>query len=393
MSLRIVVLGYVVRRPLGGGTWPTLQYTLGLLRLGHDVYFLEDSDDYESCYDPNRHVTDKDPRFGLEYAAKVFERTGLGERWAYHDAHTKTWHGPCSAAMLQICKDADLVVNVSGINPLRPWLREIPRRAYIDTDPGFEQVRQLRDSRRRALVQGHNVFFTLGENIPSGSAAALPDIGISWQPTRQPVVLDCWPVRPVPAGAAFTTVMLWDSYATQEYQGMQLGMKSASFDAFWDLPKRSGAALELAVGGPDVPRERLRQHGWSVIHALEPTRDPWTYQSYMQRSIGEFTVAKQGYVALRCGWFSERSAHYLASGRAVITQDTGFSRVLPTGEGLLSFGDPETATAALDAVRSDPQRHGDRAREIAAEYFDSNRVLSDFVTRAMSNRQNDEHVT
>ncbi len=154
-KLRIIVLGYVVRRPLGGGTWPTLQYALGLLRLGHDVYFLEDSDDYESCYDPSRDVTDTDPRFGLRYAAEVFGRTGLGERWAYHDAHTGTWHGPRAVDMLAICRDADLVVNVSGINPLRPWLAEVPRRAYVDTDPGFEQVRQQDSPARRALAREH----------------------------------------------------------------------------------------------------------------------------------------------------------------------------------------------------------------------------------------------
>lgn len=382
-KLRIIVLGYVVRRPLGGGTWPTLQYALGLLQLGHDVYFLEDSDDYESCYDPSRHVTDCDPSFGLRYAAGVFSRTELAERWAYHDAHTKTWHGPRGADMVALCKDADLVINVSGINPMRPWLGQIPRRVYIDTDPGFEQIRQQDSPSRRALALAHNVFFTLGENIPTGDAVSLPDMGIPWMATRQPVVLDCWPVTPVPSDGKFTTVMLWDSYEPREYGDLKLGMKSASFEPFWELPKRSSASLELAVGGPNVPRDRLREHGWSVIHALEPTRDPWTYQNYMQQSVGEFTIAKQGYVATRCGWFSERSAHYLASGRAVITQDTGFSKVLPTGQGLFAFDNPDSAIAALEAVASDPQRHGDSARQVAAEYFDAKRVLADFVARAM----------
>lgn len=383
-KLRIIVLGYVIRRPLGGGTWPTLQYALGLLQLGHDVYFLEDSDDYESCYDPSRHVTDCNPSFGLQYALGVFARTDLAHRWAYHDAHTQTWHGPRGADMVELCKDADLVINVSGINPIRPWLEGIARRAYIDTDPGFEQIRQHDSPSRRALANAHNVFFTLGENIPSGAAAQLPDLGVPWQPTRQPVVLDCWPVTPVPSNAKFTTVMLWDSYETRQYGDLLLGMKSASFEPFWTLPTRCGAAMELAVGGPNVPRERLRDHGWSVIHALEPTQDPWTYQSYMQQSIGEFSIAKQGYVATRCGWFSERSAHYLASGRAVITQDTGFPSVLPTGEGLFAFHDLDTAMTAIEAVRLNPQQHGDRARQIAAEYFDARRVLADFVARAMS---------
>lgn len=382
--LRIVVLGYVVRRPLGGGTWPTLQYALGLLGLGHDVRFLEDSDDYPSCYDTTTHETGIDPTCGLRYATSVFDRQGLGERWAYHDAHTGTWHGPCGGDMEAWCAEADLVLNVSGVNPIRPWLRDVPRRAYIDTDPGFEQVRQRDSAERRALARQHNVFFTLGENIARGTAAALPDCGVVWQPTRQPVVLDCWPVRPVTAGGRFTTVMLWDSYQTRSFEGLELGMKSASFEAFWDLPARVAPSLEMAVGGPNVPRETLREHGWRVIHALEPTVDPWTYRQYLQGSVGEFTVAKQGYVVTRCGWFSERSAHYLASGRAVVTQDTGFGDVLPTGAGLFAFHDLDTAAAAIDTVASDPQRHGAAARELAEEYFAADKVLTDLVARAMS---------
>ena len=127
-KLRILVLGYVVRRPLGGGAWPTMQYALGLKRLGHDVWFLEDSEDWGCCYDPSRHVTDEDPTFGLRFARIAFERTGLGERWAYFDAHREVWHGPCADRIHEICGAADLLINNSGINPIRPWLARVPRR-------------------------------------------------------------------------------------------------------------------------------------------------------------------------------------------------------------------------------------------------------------------------
>lgn len=383
--LRIVVLGYVVRRPLGGGTWPFVQYALGLLRLGHDVYLVEDSEDYGCCYDPSRHVTDDDPTFGLRYAARVFDELGLGRRWTYYDAHRETWHGPIASRAREVCGTADLVVNVSGINPIRPWLADVPVRAYIDTDPAFEQVRHAvdRDRRRRAL--DHNVFFTYGENIPAGRSRFLPDVRLPWIATRQPVVLERWPVTPPPAAGRLTTVMLWNSYAKRAHAGQRFGMKSESFEPYRDLPARTAVPLEMALGGPDAPRRDLAAAGWSIVNPLEPTADPWTYQRYLRDSLGEFTVAKHGYVVSRCGWFSERSAHYLASGRPVITQDTGFGDVLPTGDGLWSFATPDEALGAIETVAAAPERHGRAAREIAEAHFDSDRVLSRLVDLAMQN--------
>lgn len=384
-SLRILVLGYVVRRPLGGGTWPTLQYALGLLRLGHDVWFLEDSEDYDFCYDPSRHVTDKDPTYGLGYADRVFERVGLADRWAYYDAHKQTWHGPAGNKVPEIAATADLLLNVAGINPIRPWLKHVPRRAYIDIDPAFEQVRQLTDDHRRERARQHNVFFTDGENIPSGKAK-VPDDGIAWETVRQPVVLDAWPVTPADPKARFTTVMLWDSYEPRDYEGYHFGMKSESFEPYLDLPQRAGPVFELALGSPNAPRNLLRENGWFVADPLEITKDPWTYQRYIQQSKGEFTVAKHGYVVSKCGWFSERSAHYLASGRPVITQETGFSEWLPTGAGLFSFTSPEDVLQALEELEGDYDHHCRAARALAEEYFDSDKVLSrliDLATRSI----------
>ncbi len=384
-KLRILVLGYVVRRPLGGGCWPTLQYALGMLRLGHDVYFLEDSEDWGACYDPIRHITDEDPTYGLAFAARAFEKNELGQRWAYHDAHKGEWHGPCAAKVKELCRTADVLINCSGINPIRPWLESIPRRVYIDTDPAFEQVRQLDDTFRRHRREQHNVFFTYGHNIPSGEAW-VPDDGIPWQATRHPVVLDRWPVTPIRGDDPYTTVMLWDSYEPREHAEFRYGMKSESFAPYFDLPVTTGRReqMELAIGGPGVPKSRLRENGWRVINPLQPTQDPWTYQHYLQRSRGEFTVAKHGYVVSRCGWFSERSAHYLASGRPVVTQDTSFGTWLPTGEGLFAFNDPQSAARALDAIDSDLARHSAAARELAREYFDSDKVLSELLELATS---------
>lgn len=384
-KLRILVLGYIVRRPLGGGTWPTLQWTLGLRDLGHDVYFFEDSDDYPACYDPSRHVTDEDPSFGLAYARRVFDAVDLGERWAYYDAHRKRWHGPCGSRATELAASADLLVNNSGIHPIRPWLEHVPLRAYIDTDPGFEQIRLLTDEWRQTRAGAHNLFFTLGENIPGGDAV-VPDTPYAWRAMRQPVVLDQWPVTPGDRTARLTTVMNWDSYASREWNGIHFGMKSESFTPYVNLPESSRERFELAIGGAGAPKAELRARGWSIIDPLVPTRDPWTYQDYLRASKAEFTVAKSGYVRSRCGWFSERSAHYLASGRPVVTEDTGFGSWLDAEKGVLSFKTPCEALQRLEELDRDYDEHCAAAREVAERYFDSKSVLRRFLRLAYESR-------
>jgi hypothetical protein len=382
-SLRVVVAGYVVRGPLGGLAWHHLQYVLGLTRLGHDAYFVEDSDDYPACYDPVRGETGTDPAYGLRFAEQAFGRLGLGDRWAYHDAHAGRWQGPAAARAESLCSGADLLLNVSGVNPVRPWLARIPARALIDTDPVFTQVRNLTDPDHRDRSRAHTTFFTFGENLGTPLAEA-PDDGLPWEPTRQPVVLDAWPPTPAPADAPFTTVMQWDSYPAMEYGGTRYGMKSESFGRYAELPRRAGARFELALGSANAPRKWLEERGWSVCDPLAATRDPWTYQSYIRNSKAEFSVAKQGYVTTRSGWFSERSAAYLASGRPVLLEDTGFSDRLPSGTGLVPFGCPDAAAAGVESICVQYERHCEAARDLAADCFDSRKVLASLVERAMA---------
>jgi len=372
--LRIIVLGYIVRGPLGGLAWHHLQYVMGLTRLGHDVYFIEDSDDFPSCYDPDRGVTDADPSYGLRFAARAFDRVGLGSRWAFHDAHKLRWRGPLASDAVQVCEAADLLLNISAVNPLRPWTQDIPVRVLIDTDPAFTQVRHLSDPKARDLALSHNEFFTFGENFGQ-PGCLIPDDGLSWRPTRQPIVLDAWPVVAGDPDAAFTTVMQWDSYAHREYEGMHLGMKAESFVPFFDLPQRTTQRLELALGSAGAPRDNLLARGWLLRNPLEVTRDPWSYQTYIRGSKGEFGIAKHGYVVSESGWFSERSAAYLASGRPVLVQQTGFSRWLTTDAGVVPFSNLDEARAGLEQVASRYQYHCQAARDVAREWFDSDVVL------------------
>jgi hypothetical protein len=389
-SLRIVVLGYVVRGPLAGPTWHHLQYVLGLQALGHEVWYVEDSGDWPSCYDPQRQLVTADPAYGLAYTRRVFARAGVGERWAYFDALDGAdaprpgggrWHGPAADRIEAVCRSADVVVNVSGINPLRPWLQHAPVRVLVDTDPVFTQVDILTDTERRDFAQAHTAFFSFAECI-GRPGCSVPDDGLPWQPTRQPVALDAWaPAPPRPEGR-WSTVMLWDSYDVREWQGRRWGMKSQEMERVLAMPQRLGPRFELALGSPTAPHDRLRELGWHVVDPIAVTSDPWVYQDYLRASKGEFGVAKHGYVASGSGWFSERSASYMALGRPVVVQDTGFSQVLPTGEGLFAFETLDQAVAAVEAVERDLARHGRAARALLEAHFDAAAVLASLLDRA-----------
>jgi hypothetical protein len=382
---RIAVLGYIVRGPLGGLAWHHLQYVTGLRALGHDVLFVEDSDDYPSCYDPSRHVVDADPSYGLRFAAGTFERVGAGDLWAYHDAHADRWLGPAAGRARAFCESADLVLNLSGVNPLREWVAGAPARALVDTDPAFTQIRHLTDPAARARALGHTAFLTFGENF-GRPGCSIPDDGLPWMPTRQPVTLDAWKVTSGPESGPFTTVMQWESYPPREHGGRRFGMKSESFAGFLDLPSRRPEIFELALGTADAPRDLLRARGWRIRDPLALAKDAGDYQGYIRSSKGELGIAKHGYVASRSGWFSERSAGYLASGRPVAVQDTGFTDWMATGLGVVPFSDLEEAVDAVARISGDYPRHCRAAREIAGDCFDAAKVLASLVERALEAR-------
>jgi hypothetical protein len=395
--LRIVVLGYVVRGPLGGMTWHYLHYLLGLTSLGHDVYFAEDSDDVPSCYHPVRDVSDSDPADGLAFAGETFRRFGLAGRWAYYDAPAGEWKGGAADRIIDICRTADLLLNVSGVNRMRDWFRSIPRRVLVDTDPAFTQIRNRFSPESRAYAREHTRLFSFGANIGK-PGCRVPDDGFSWEPTRQPLALDHWtadrwqPFRGAPwRRRRFTSVMLWNSYPPLEYDGVHYGTKWHSFQPYASLPGVVRARLELAAGNPrwawsppEVPEGDLRRDGWQLRDPREVTRDCLTYRRYIFGSDAEFSLAKEGYVVSRSGWFSERSAAYLAAGKPVVAQDTGFSTWLPSGTGLMAFGNLDEARAGIESISARYDVHRRAARDIAAEYFDGRRVLTSLVERAMA---------
>ncbi len=379
--LRIVVHGLIAQYPLGGVTWDYLQYVLGFGRLGHDVYYLEDTDQWP--YNPEEDGISRSCAFNVRHLADVMGRFGFTDRWAYRFPWEGQWYGMDERRRNEVLKSADVIINVSGTLAHPHRYAVGPRMVFIDSDPGFTQVK-LAQGRRdfQAAVDAHDVHFTFGES----PASEVPETGHDWFPTRQPVVLDEWrkadPPRPV-----LTTIMNWTSYKPIEHEGRTYGQKDVELVRFLDLPRRVEPTLELAINGGKTrhtPRQRLEHHGWNLVDPAVACPDLDSYRLYIASSAAEWSVAKQGYVESHTGWFSCRSACYLASGRPVIVQDTGFSDVLPVGEGLLAFETLDEAAAGIDTVMSDYERHSVGASDLAREHFAAERVLTDLLERAVA---------
>lgn len=383
-KLRIIVTGTMIQYPLGGVTWDYLQYVLGLARLGHDVFYIEDNDQWP--YHPDEDGDLKSCTFNVEYIADVMARFGLEDRWAYRFGWKKAWYGMPDARRREVMRTADLLLNVSATTEKLDDYDSVKRLAYIDSDPTFTQVKLARGDRYvRELVDRHDVTFSFGECLPGRT----PETGDTWIPTRQPVVIEEWETDAAPRDA-WTTIMTWVSYKPLEFEGRSYGHKDAELSRFMDLPGRvAPIPLEIAANagrGRSMPREQLLGEGWGLVDPRTACPDLDGYRRYVQSSRGEWSIAKNGYVEGQSGWFSCRSACFLAAGRPVVVQDTGFRGALPVGEGLLAFRTAEEAADGIRAVESDYARHAAAARAIAVEWFDARKVLSTLVEQAMEER-------
>jgi hypothetical protein len=377
MGIKILCSGHLLRYPLGGHTWHHLQYLIGFKRLGHEVIYFEHFGWEDSCYDPSDNTMTGTPSYGTAYILRVLREYGLAERWCYL-AEDGTAYGMPRTRLAEFCRECDVYFNLSNINWI-PDLEECRRRALIDTDPVFTQIGA---HGLGGPFSRYHVLFTYGQNVHR-FGCDMPTDGACWSPTRQPVVLDLWPVTPGNCSGPFTTVMNWSPFGDIEYDGRLYGQKDRVFEPFFSLPKDTDQPMELAISAPAAVQERLANGGWRLMNPVHVTRDPWVYQDYLRNSRAEFSVAKHGYVTTACGWFSDRSAAYLASGRPVVIQDTGFSDWLPTGAGVVAFNSSEEAIHGLMEINARYDFHCRAARAIAEEYFDARRVLSDLIERAM----------
>jgi hypothetical protein len=390
--LTIVVFGLIGSLPIAGLTAHYLQYVLGLRALGHDVLYLEDTgwywDPWSASYVDEWSVKRVSDR-GYPNPARRLQRLllpyGLDRQWSWIDIDG-TEYGVSGPALARTLRRADLLVHVTGANRIRERYLEIPCRAYVDTDPGYTQMRAARDHHRAdlELLESHTVHFSFAGNI-NHPTCTIPHVGLQWRPTRQPLHFPMWPPAPPAADAPFSTIVKWVPYKPIEYEGVIYGMKDVEFLRFIDLPQRQSSRLTLAMeGAPPVPRSELHKRGWLIEDGLTVSKNLLSYRKFIASSRGEWSIAKHGYVATNSGWFSDRSASYMAMGRPVIVQSTGFENWLPTGEGLHSFATMDDAVAALGMVQADYARHRRRAREIAHEYFDARFVLSELIAQAIS---------
>ena len=375
--LRIVVAGYAVGFPLGGQVWMMLHFAAGLARLGHDVLFLEETADWAYPFDPVLGYAGTDSTRGRAIVDKLFAAHGLAGRWAYRSDIEGRLYGLDQASLDRKLAEADFFLNISGVIPLREEYQRIPARAVIDTDPVFTQVKVASEAWSHDYYAAHQTCFTYGCNLPAGTTG-VPLSDIDWKPLVPPVILDCWPPGEG-AGAGYTTIGTWEAKDRDvEVAGRHLSWrKNVKYEAILDLPGRlPGVALGMAMSGMKENADRYRAAGWDVRDALEISRDPDRYRDYIRASRGEFTIAKDQNVVLKSGWFSDRTAAFLAAGRPAVVEDTGFGAYLPTGEGLFPFEGPDAAVAAIAQVEADPLRAGRAARAIAEEYFDSDKVLA-----------------
>ena len=365
----IVIAGAIARKPSHGGhAWALLSWALGFRALGYGVTWIDRVD--EERAGERAHFFDVMAAFGLGEDACLLAPAGAAGRPAESSS------GLDRAAARERIGRAELLLNIMGYLDDEELLAAARRRVFLDIDPGFGQM--WRALGLADLFAGHDDFATVGRNIGRGDCA-IPDCGLAWIATRPPVALERWPERPVAAPAsAFRSVATWRGrYAPIEFEGRRYGVRAHAFRKLAGLPKLSGERFELAldIDPADEPdRARLVDGGWRLVDPKRVAADPWRYRRFVAGSAAELQVAKELYVETGSGWFSDRSACYLASGRPAIVEDTGLEGDLPLGEGLLAFRNLDEAAAAVAEVASDLPRHSRAARRIAEESFAADRV-------------------
>jgi hypothetical protein len=377
---KIVLLGMMSRWPVAGVAWVTVQYLEGLRRLGYDAYYVEAHGCTQTKF--MTRPDDDGVARAAEYIAAVMGRFDFNGHWAYHDVHLSgRCFGMDRERLDALYGSADLLINLHGATEPLPEHVANNRLVYLETDPVEVQVALGENSKGVIdFLAAHCAHFTWGLNYGNPDCRLPVSDRFPFKHSPPVVVTDFWQPNDLGPADTFTTVGNW----RQPYKQVVIDgetyhwSKHLEFLKFIDLPRRVAQHLELALSASsyDASDEKLlHDHGWRVRDGLEVSADLDTYHRYVSSSRGEFTVAKDQNVRLRSGWFSERSAQYLAAGRPVITQDTGFGSHLPSGVGLFKFENLEQIVESIEAVNSDYARHRRGARALARDYFDYAVVL------------------
>jgi hypothetical protein len=385
---RIVLLGAMAEMPFAGVAWQVLHYLEGLRRLGHDVVYVEDTGNWP--YDPERDTVTDEAAGAVMRLGRLMAGAGFAGRWAFVNAarEHEVW-GMTHEDMAEAMQQAELLINLSGATVLKEAHLDVPVRIYLETDPVTPQL-EIASGRQSTIdfLAAHTHHFSFGERL-GAPGCEVPVERFTYLPTRQPVVIDWWPAppefpAPPPGGTRFTTVSNWEqTHKDIEFRGeTYTWSKSAEFLKLLDVPERAGVAIELALALDDAETiALLRRSGFGVRQALSLSREPDAYRDFITASGAEFSAAKDQNVRLRSGWFSDRTATYLATGRPAVVQDTGFDAALPVGEGLLAFRTADEAVEALQRVAADYERHSRAARALADEHFRAETVLAALLER------------
>ena len=384
---RIVVMGFMGSMPIAGVIWQHIHYVVGLQRLGHDVYYIEDS--ARLPYNPETFEITNEFDYAAQLLSRLSRKFGFKNRWAFCARYlpANPTAGLPFKKIQQLYREADAILNVCGTQEFNDDLLVSDRILYVESDPGVEQIKIDKEVKSTIeYLRRHHALFTFGENVGTKSFP-VPAHGFKWLPTRQPVVTDFWRTKHSPSRAAvFTTVANWSTSGLKDISWRKrkyLWSKSREFLRFISAPKKAGETFEMATNIEDTAtRKEFERNGWRLRCPLQMSVDYWLYRDYIQRSKGEFTVAKDQYVRLNSGWFSDRSACYLAAGRPVITQETGFTKLYGGEAGLLSFQSLDEVTNAVTAINREYAKHSRAARDIAREFFEAEKVVKSILDRA-----------
>jgi hypothetical protein len=384
LSRRTILLLHLAGQyPLAGVAWQAVHYVVGLTRLGYDVYYIEDSG--APPYDPRIKSVVEDCSYNVAFVQRMMERFDLGNRWAYWDPAHNACYGLSHEKLLRLYGEADALLNLCGATRLREEHLRCPARIYVETDPVYEQIKLAQgDPRTKAFLDAHTHHFTYGENLGSLDGP-VPLAQFDWKTTRPPVALDLWEYRFNPQAQSFTTVATWKNVGKDITFGGEkyYWSKDVNFIRFQDLPRLTSQKFEFALETTDAEVAGiLLGKGWSLVDPYQKSYDLEAYQNYIYHSRGEFTVSKDLVVRTRSGWFSDRSVCYLAAGKPVITQETGFSKFIPTGQGLFAFNTREEVLTAVDKINGSYEAHCQAAREVAQEYFATDKILRKLLSEA-----------
>ncbi len=384
---RTVVMGFMGSMPIAGVIWQHIHYLVGLQRLGHDVYYIEDS--ARLPYNPETFEINNEFDYAAWLLNRLSQEFGFKNRWGFCARYLPG--APTAGLPLkkirQLYRDADAILNICGAQEFNDDLLVSDSILYIESDPGVEQIKIDKGVRSTVSYLGrHHALFTFGENVGTKSFP-VPTHGFKWLPTRQPVVTDLWKTNRSPSRAAvFTSVANWSTSGLKDitWRGEKyLWSKSREFLRFISAPKESGETFELATNINDAKtRANFERRGWRLSSPLQMSVDYWLYRDYIRRSKGEFTVAKDQYVRLNTGWFSDRSVCYLAAGRPVIIQETGFTKIYGGKAGLLSFRSLGEIVDAVKMINADYVKHSRAARALAREFFEAKKVLKSILDHA-----------